>query len=191
MRAGSILVVCTGNVCRSPYIEERLRNALKDCGVEVTSAGTHALVGQPMHRGSKAQLTAVGGGEERFRARQLTSEMVAEADLILAAAREHRSAAARTRPSALRKALTLRDLADLLEGVASTDIRARREPGTWVTQVLEAALSRRAVVPARQQLIDITDPIGRPNSAFRQMAAEVDDALRVIIPVLGDGGWTE
>ncbi len=187
MRAGTVLVVCTGNVCRSPYIEGRLRAAIGGGGVEVSSAGTRALVNRPMDPGSRAQLAAVGGSGEGFRARQLTSELVEEADLILAAAREHRSAAARTHPSALRKAVTLRDLADLLEGITSADIRARGEPGSWVTQVLSAALARRAIVPARQEQIDIFDPIGQPQSGFRRMAAEVDDALRVVNPVLREG----
>jgi len=139
-----------------------------------------------MDPGSRAQLAAVGVSGEGFRARQLTSELVQEADLILAAAREHRSAAARTHPSALRKAVTLRDLADLLEGVTSADIAARDEPGSWVTQVLTGALARRAIVPARQEHVDIFDPIGQPDSAFMRMAAEVDDALRIVIPVLRD-----
>lgn len=185
MRAGAILVVCTGNVCRSPYIEGRFRAALRDSGIKVTSAGTRALVGHPMDPGSRAQLAAEGGCAERFRARQLTVDLVAGADLILASAREHRSAAARMHPSALRKAITLRDFADLLEGITSTDVRARGEPGTWVSQVLKAALARRAVVPARQDTIDILDPIGRPQHAFKEMAAQVDDALRIVIPVLG------
>jgi protein-tyrosine phosphatase len=186
VNAGSILVVCTGNICRSPYIQDRLRHALRGSGIEVNSAGTSALVDHPMDAGSRALLVAVGEDVEGFRARQLTSELVERADLILAAAREHRSAATRTHPSALRKAITLRDLADLLEGTTSADVHARGEPGTWVSQVLKAALARRALVPARQENIDIVDPIGRPQSVFRQMAAEVDDALRILIPVLRD-----
>jgi protein-tyrosine phosphatase len=186
VNAGSILVICTGNICRSPYIEDRLRHALKDSGIEVTSAGTRALVDHPMDSGSRALLVPLGMDGEGFRARQLTKHLVEEADLILAAAREHRSAAARTHPSALRKAITLRDLADLLEGTSSAAIRARGESGPWVTQVLKAALARRAIVPARQEKVDIVDPVGQPQSVFRQMAAEVDDALRIVIPVLRD-----
>ena len=51
-QAGSILVVCTGNVCRSPYIERRLRHELAGTGIEVTSAGTRALVGHDMDAGT-------------------------------------------------------------------------------------------------------------------------------------------
>ena len=43
----SILVVCTGNVCRSPAAERLLASKLGST-VQVASAGTHALVGQPI-----------------------------------------------------------------------------------------------------------------------------------------------
>ena len=38
----SILIVCTGNICRSPLGERYLRNALPD--KKIDSAGTRALV---------------------------------------------------------------------------------------------------------------------------------------------------
>ncbi|GAB3624535.1 hypothetical protein GCM10027418_26200 [Mariniluteicoccus endophyticus] len=40
-------MVCTGNICRSPAGHLLLQRYLGD-SVEVTSAGTHALVGQPV-----------------------------------------------------------------------------------------------------------------------------------------------
>ena len=39
----SILVVCTGNICRSPIAERFLRHALP--GMKIDSAGTGALIG--------------------------------------------------------------------------------------------------------------------------------------------------
>lgn len=183
-QAGSVLVVCTGNVCRSPYIEMRLRHELTGTGITVTSGGTHALVGRPMDSGSSLLLEAGGAPGQDFRARQLDRAMVAEADLVLAAAREHRSAVARVHPPALHTALTLRDLADLLEGVSAAEIQARRLPGTGVAQVVSSARARRALVPARQSGVDITDPFGQPAAVFARMAEEVEAALQVIVPVL-------
>ncbi|GMA87571.1 hypothetical protein GCM10025868_28210 [Angustibacter aerolatus] len=43
-----VLVVCTGNVCRSPLVERLLRQRLGTDAVDVSSAGTQALVGEPM-----------------------------------------------------------------------------------------------------------------------------------------------
>lgn len=39
----SILVICTGNICRSPIAERILRNLLPS--IKVDSAGTGAMVG--------------------------------------------------------------------------------------------------------------------------------------------------
>ena len=185
MRAsGTVLVVCTGNVCRSPYIERRLRAELEGTGIEVSSAGTAALVGRDMDPTSKELLRAAGVDADRFSARDLTPALVAGADLVLAAAREHRAAAARLHPAALRRAMALRDVADLLAGVGPADVVAAGGEGTWVAQVTALAASRRGRVPARQEGVDITDPFGRPRTTFEQMAVEVEAALRPVVTVL-------
>lgn len=184
VRAGSVLVVCTGNVCRSPYLERRLRHDLAGTGIEVSSAGTHALVDRAMDPGSQSLLASAGIEGADFRARQLAPDLISGADLVLATAREHRSTAARMHPASLRKIITLSDLADLLDGVSAEDVAGRHGTGTWVAQVVSAALARRALVPARQDGVDITDPIGQSRSVFERMAREIESALQVIVPVL-------
>lgn len=182
--AGSVLVVCTGNVCRSPYLERRLAAELDGTGIRVTSAGTRALVGHDMDPSTRALLEQAGVDADGFSARQLTAELVAEADLVLTAAREHRTAAAQLNPSALRRVMTLRDLADLLEGVDLSAHRPLDPAAPWVRQVVEAASMRRSLVPARQDDVDVTDPIGGPPELFARMAAEVDAALPAVVRAL-------
>jgi protein-tyrosine phosphatase len=103
---------------------------------------------------------------------------------VLAAAKEHRSAGARLHVPALSRILTLNDLADLLRGVTPGDVASLGGSGTWVRQVVAAAMARREVVPARQDGVDITDPIGGPPPLFEQMAREVEAALPAIATVL-------
>ena len=58
-----VTMVCTGNICRSPYAAVLLRQGLawaRPGAFEVTSAGTHALVGRPMDEGSVERLAAKG-----------------------------------------------------------------------------------------------------------------------------------
>jgi len=177
-------VVCTGNVCRSPYIERRLAKELEGTGIRVTSAGTRALVGRNMDRSTRALLEHAGTDVGGFAARQLTSDLVAEADLVVTAAREHRTAAAQLSPAALRRVMTLRDLADLLEGADLNRFVPLDPEAPWVRQVVDAASMRRGLVPARQDAVDITDPIGGPRELFARMAAEVDAALPAVVGAL-------
>ena len=86
------------------------------------------------------------------------------------------------------RTFTLRDLADLLSGVTAADIDAGRRRRPWVRQVADAASRRRGAVPARQDGVDVTDPIGGPPSRFAQMAAEVDDALAPVVRALRRAG---
>ena len=43
-----ILVVCIGNICRSPTVEALLKSRLAERGIDVSSAGIHALVDKPL-----------------------------------------------------------------------------------------------------------------------------------------------
>jgi protein-tyrosine-phosphatase len=87
-----ILLVCTGNTCRSPLAEALLRRALADAGVdevEVASAGTGAHGGEPASEGSYLVALERGLDLTAHRARAVTREMVAGTDLILAMSRSH------------------------------------------------------------------------------------------------------
>lgn len=181
---GTLLVVCTGNVCRSPYIERRLRHELGATGIQVTSAGTQAIVGYDMDAGTRELLERNGIDADGFAARQLTAELLSGADLVVAAAREHRAAAVRLHPAAMSRTVTLCDLSDLLRDVTAEELHLPGSAGSWVRQVGDAASRRRGSVHARQEGVDIVDPIGGPPSLFAQMAAEVDEALVPVVQAL-------
>lgn len=76
-----ILVVCTGNICRSPMAEELLRKAAPDRIVE--SAGTSAMVGWNATLEAREVMRAHGYDIDSHVARQLTTKMLASADLVL------------------------------------------------------------------------------------------------------------
>lgn len=92
-RPFEVLVVCSGNICRSPMAEHVLRRAFDEAGlgeaVTVSSAGTgHWHVGQGAHPPAQRALAAAGYPSAHV-ARQVTPEMVDGADLVLAADRGH------------------------------------------------------------------------------------------------------
>lgn len=78
-----ILIVCTGNICRSPIAEHLLREALQGSDIAVSSAGLGALVDHPIDGSALATLQHHGHRPPSHRARQLTAELAHEADLIL------------------------------------------------------------------------------------------------------------
>ena len=109
-----VLVVCEGNLCRSPLAERLLTSRLAESGVRVSSAGVHAVVVAPMDASAAAELTRLGGDPTEFEARQLTASMATEADLVLTATRAIRGQVVATAPSALKRTFTLLELAALL-----------------------------------------------------------------------------
>ncbi len=87
-----ILLVCTGNTCRSPMAEALLRRELEARGVEdvvVESAGTGAWEGVPASEGSYLVALEHGLDLSAHRSRLLTREMVDGATLILTMSRSH------------------------------------------------------------------------------------------------------
>lgn len=84
-----ILIVCVGNICRSPTAEMLLRNALDPSDISVTSAGLNARVGESMEPNALSVLEEQGGAAQEFKARQITPAIVNESDLILVMEKEH------------------------------------------------------------------------------------------------------
>lgn len=89
---GGILVVCIGNVCRSPMAECLLRERLAGRGVEVASAGLAALAGQPVDPLAESVLVEHGLSAASHVARQVDARMVEAADLVLVMEKPHISA---------------------------------------------------------------------------------------------------
>ncbi len=84
-----ILVVCTGNICRSPTGEYCLKKALGP-GFEVMSAGLGALVDHPAHELSQKIALEHGIDMSAHRARQINLDILKWADLILVMENGHK-----------------------------------------------------------------------------------------------------
>ena len=185
-----VLFVCTGNICRSPTAE-RLTSAYAAANLPdptalvAASAGTRAVVDQPMESTAELVLVGLGGTGAGFTARQLLPELVDAADLVITMTRLHRSTVLNTSPRALSRTFTLREAAallrdvpqELLPGPADLDLRGR----ALVEQLARRRANR---VTHHDRSDDIGDPIGRDARMFLRIGDEIAESLLPILAVL-------
>jgi len=187
-----ILIVCTGNICRSPFIERLLQRQLDEHRARfaqrilVHSAGTGAVTGSAMDKRAAAQLLAHGGDPTGFRARDLTPDLIAESDLILTATRDHRGSVAVMYPKALRQVFTFCDFADLVGGVNGLNtLVAQGDSRAWVRQITEQAAARRGLNPPLELgQADIVDPFRREDEVFVTMARQAAGSMPAVVRAL-------
>jgi protein-tyrosine-phosphatase len=88
----NILMICTGNICRSPMAEGLLRHllppSLEDV-VQVSSAGTYALHGNQPAPHAVTTMARSGIDISGHRARMVTRELLRQADLSLVMEKAH------------------------------------------------------------------------------------------------------
>ncbi|MBK6440738.1 MAG: low molecular weight phosphatase family protein [Actinomycetales bacterium] len=179
-----VLVVCTGNICRSPAGERLLRHLLPPgAGIEVNSAGTYAVVGHAIEPSMARLLTADGVDIWGFAARRLTEKLVAAADLVLTMETGHRTAVVQTLPQALSRTFTLREFAHLVAAhhEATSTAYLGADPATRLRELTAVAAERRArrVGPPCPEP-DIDDPYRKGDAAYARAYAAIRTAVDVI-----------
>jgi protein-tyrosine phosphatase len=180
-----VLCVCEGNIARSPVAALLLQTGLGP-DVEVTSAGTRAVVGAPLVAPMVTLLADRVAGTGTFRARQLRADLVRGADLVLTMTRRQRGRVVELAPAVVRRTFTLRELARLLADVDPQDLSV----GTLVDrlrQVVPAAAAQRRYV-ADPRTDDIADPYGRDDEAYRRAFSEIVDAVDVVARAVAPDG---
>ena len=188
---GRVLTVCTGNICRSPFLERALQAELdRSWGpgeVEVSSGGTGALAGHPMEQQARALLEAQGYAADGFVARDLTTAMVADADLVLTATRAHRGKVMTLHPKAVRYTFTFREFAHLAAGLTDDELRGDGgdDPREHVTRVVSLAAGQRGMgAPLADTDADVVDPYRRPSQVFQEMTGQIMASLPAVVRAL-------
>lgn len=203
-----ILTVCTGNICRSPVAERLLQAGLDQVlpgGFVVTSAGTRAMVGEPIQPPSAEIVRIFGGNPENFAARQLTSKILRGVDLVLTMTSGHRGEVLQLDASLLKRTFTIREFARMLDvldervaaapagtpaggaaGAGTGDGARDGDPLTantafWRGLPARAASVRHLSLPADSAENDIIDPYRRGPETYRQMEDELAPAIVSIL----------
>uniref|UniRef100_A0A5Q5BFQ4 Protein tyrosine phosphatase n=1 Tax=Mycobacterium sp. (strain MCS) TaxID=164756 RepID=A0A5Q5BFQ4_MYCSS len=136
--------------------------------LSVSSAGTRAVIGHPIHRDAALVLQRLGGDSSHFIARQITPKIASSADLILTMTRAHRDDVLECAPHRLHRTFTMIE-AFLL----ATAHNAR---------TVSNLASLRPQVSTDESL-DIPDPIGHSAEVFATVGAQIADLLPPIIDI--------
>jgi protein-tyrosine phosphatase len=170
-----VLFVCTGNICRSPTAEALARRELaRHPGVplEVSSAGSHALEGNPAASRSMLAASTRGASLERHFARELTRRRVRSAGLILCMAAEHRPFVLSYDRSAANRTFLLAAFA--------------RVAGEWDWLAGSPAELVALAAEHGRELDgdDVDDPLGHPAEAYAACAERLDGLVTPVIAAL-------
>jgi len=170
-----VLFVCTGNICRSPTAEALARRELArypGVPLEVSSAGSHALEGNPAASRSMLAASTRGASLERHFARELTRRRVRSAGLILCMAAEHRPFVLSYDRSAANRTFLLATFA--------------RVAGEWDWLAGSPAELVALAAEHGRELDgdDVEDPLGHPADAYAACAERLDGLVTPVIAAL-------
>jgi protein-tyrosine phosphatase len=146
----TILLVCTGNMCRSPMAEVILKDQLhtdgKDHLYRVHSAGTWTVDGRGASRLALEAMREVGLDLSGHRTHHLTSEDIRQAALILVMTRDHKESLLAEFPEVGQKTFLLSELVghryDILDPYGSDSLELYRDCAREIESLLRRGYDR-------------------------------------------------
>ena len=172
-----VVVVSSADISRGPAVQRILKTRLRSLGVDaalvLSSAGTVAEGGQPIHPFTARALSELGTDPHGHQAHRLTERRLVQADLILAVSREQRLRAADLRPGVHERTFTVIEFARLAAAAGSSE----RDPRRLVAELAGLRDSVRPVDPGED---DLEDPTAGTYRDHERVLRRVDHAVRDI-----------
>lgn len=158
----NILLVCVGNICRSPMAEGLFRQALPE--KQVFSAGLDAMVGHAADPHAVSLMAARGVDIREHRARRIEGWMMQESDLILTMEEAHKDYLESRYPAAQGKVALL---SQALRCDIPDPYRQDRRTFEHVCELIEQSLEMwlASLKPAARQGVAARPAGGRSRSA--------------------------
>jgi protein-tyrosine-phosphatase len=175
-----ILVICTGNTCRSPMAEALLRHhlAVAEHDIEVASAGTLGWNGKPMTPHVRTVLEERGVMTlDDHVSRKLHREMLEDADLVVAMTRTHAWAVAAYDPDAASRTFLLDELVRLGQQAGP---RGGELLGAWIAE-LDSLRPPDRLARASEE---VADPAGEDIAVYRRTADRLERSVHRLVPLL-------
>jgi protein-tyrosine phosphatase len=124
------------------------------------------VIAHPIHDDAALVLEKLGGDVSNFAARQLTSRIASDADLVLTMTRAHRDSVLELAPHKLHRTFTLSEAARLASECNAQTV---------------ADLAEFRPHLAAHELADIHDPIGQSRELFATVGSQIADLLPPIL----------
>ena len=184
----SIVFVCTGNLCRSPQAEQYFRaqstKAQEEFGglsIDVSSAGSRTRDGLQMPAPAHRWAENLGGDPSRHLSRQLTTEIVESADLLIALARDHRATIAKLSPRAARRTFTLLEFERIVTGSDGSSLADGPPDNGNLIAWRDHAAAHRGLFVGTPEADSVVDPIGLDEDTYERSARSIFIAVEGII----------
>lgn len=170
----SVLFVCQGNVCRSPFAELLGRHLFPGAELELSSAGLGAMVGAPVDAEMAHQLALRGAPSEPFAGRLLTVPLLRDADLVLTMNRRQRESVVAESPELVWRVFVIGQLSRMVPALP---------PGLRGGELM-AALRDAHVRPTAQD--EVRDPRRRGREAAAEAARVLEAHVRTVLSYLSN-----